>query len=31
VSGRWLGTHTHFSLNPGVPARTHGARPAGPS
>jgi ketosteroid isomerase-like protein len=22
---RWLGTHTHFSLHPGVPHRTHGA------
>ena len=31
VSGLWLGTHTHFSLNPGVPPRTHGARQAGPS
>jgi len=27
--GRWLATHTHFSLNPGTPARSHGRR-AGP-
>ena len=27
VSGRWLGTHTHFSLNPGVPQMTFGPRP----
>jgi ketosteroid isomerase-like protein len=26
VSGQWLGTHTHFSLHPGVPHRTHGPR-----
>ena len=24
--GRWLATHTHFSLNPGTPARSHGRR-----
>ncbi len=28
VAGQWLGTHTHFSLQPGVPQRTHGARGA---
>ncbi len=22
--GRWLATHTHFSLNPGTPPRSHG-------
>ncbi len=31
VSGQWLGTHTHFSLNPGVPHRTHGSRPPAPA
>jgi ketosteroid isomerase-like protein len=25
-SGRWLGTHTHFSLRPGTPAQTFGKR-----
>jgi ketosteroid isomerase-like protein len=24
VSGKWLGTHTHFSLQPGVPPTTFG-------
>jgi ketosteroid isomerase-like protein len=24
--GRWLATHTHFSLNPGTPARSFGRR-----
>lgn len=24
--GRWLAVHTHFSLNPGTPARTYGKR-----
>ena len=24
--GVWLATHTHFSLNPGTPARTYGRR-----
>ena len=24
----WLGIHTHFSLNPGTPAKAHGRRPA---
>ena len=23
---RWLSVHTHFSLNPGTPARTHGRK-----
>lgn len=26
VNGRWLATHTHFSLNPGTPPRTYGPR-----
>jgi ketosteroid isomerase-like protein len=24
--GRWLATHSHFSLNPGTPPTTHGRR-----
>ena len=24
--GRWLATHTHFSLHPGTPPRSHGRR-----
>ena len=26
--GRWLATHTHFSLHPGTPPRSYGRRPA---
>ena len=24
--GQWLSVHTHFSLNPGTPPRTHGPK-----
>jgi ketosteroid isomerase-like protein len=27
VGAPWIGTHTHFSLVPGTPGRSHGARP----
>lgn len=27
---RWVGTHTHFSLKPGIPPRTHGRATAKP-
>ena len=28
VDGDWAGVHTHISLNPGTPQKSHGARPA---
>ena len=28
LQGDWLGVHTHFSLFPGTPGRSHGSRPA---
>lgn len=28
LDAEWLGVHTHFSLHPGTPRRSHGQRPA---
>lgn len=27
IGAPWIGTHTHFSLKPGTPGRSHGSRP----
>ena len=31
VSNGWLGTHTHFSLDPGIPQKTYGGSPGHPA